>query len=299
MARSRRVRAQAGGHTLTRKLGIQYRPVKLSRVGEAFSVSKYWHPIVDAWNPLYEDILRPFDFNKYVVPRPPVSMGGIPVALFESCPSVLRLPIKWGGSDEVRLPKEVACLREEIGRILQYDRHINPYFTDFFVHITIDNGIVEPGTTQRFPGFHGDGLQGGKFKQKLTCEHSYIYTSVHPTVVALQPFFVAHINEDRYNIFRAFDQQVRPESLFTLRAGHLYLIDPYIVHASPVIHERCRRTFFRLTVTPSELLMPKNTVNPMFEGQGYPARIDVREFVAEPDVSLPLDFYGLGEYLHG
>lgn len=39
--------------------------------------------------------------------------------------------------------------------------------------------------------------------------------------------------------------------------------------------------------------MPKNTINPMFDGQSYPARIDVREFVSEPDQNIPFDFYGL------
>lgn len=273
---------------------IDYRKTELTP-GTYFSIQHFWHPTVDAWNPLYRDITEPFNFHKYTCPRLPVSLGGIDVTLLKQCPSVLRVPIKLGGTDEIRLPKELASIKEPLVRLLQYDYHINPNFTKFFAHLTIDNSVVKPNTTQRFGGFHGDGLQGGKFKQKLVVEHSYIFTDNHPTEVALQPFFVAHINEDRYNIFKEFDKQVKKDLIYHLRAGHVYLIDPYVVHASPTIKEETPRTFFRLTLTPSELLMPKNTVNPMLDGQQYDARVDVRDFVADTDVSIPFDFYGIDE----
>lgn len=277
-----------------RKLNINYRQTRLSDQGSVFHVEKFWHPKIDDWNPLYRDILEPFDFHKFTTARPPIDMGLIPDNPFNKCPSVLRMPIKWGNSDEIRLPKELKPIKEELIRILQYDKWINPNFTKFFAHITIDNSSVEYNKTQRFPGFHGDGLQGGKFKVKQICEHSYIYVNRNPTIVAMQPFFVAHINDSRFNIFKEFDRQIKKNCLYTTRPEHLYLIDPYIVHASPpnMDPRQLQRTFFRLTLTPSELLMPKNTVNPMFDGQIYPARIDVREFVSDPDTSIPLDYYG-------
>lgn len=272
-------------------MDIIYRKAELS-AGEAFFVDEFWHPKIDSWNPLYKDILEPFDFNKYTCPRLPISMGVCSPDAMQACPSVLRLPIKYAFTD-IRLPKELLPIKALLIRLLQYDKFINPYFEDFFAHVTIDNSTVEARATHRFGGFHGDGLQGGKFKKKLIVEHSYIFVSNHPTLFAMQPFFVAHLNEDRYNIFKEFDRQVRPESIYSSMEGHIYLIDPYMVHASPVINKSVNRTFFRLTITPTELLMPKNTVNPMFDGQDYPARIDVREFVSDPDVPVPYDFYGI------
>ncbi|PIN94874.1 hypothetical protein COU53_01820 [Candidatus Pacearchaeota archaeon CG10_big_fil_rev_8_21_14_0_10_30_48] len=279
--------------TKTKRIGINYRKTMLSRDGETFEIGKFWHPIIDSWNPMYRDITEHFDFHKYTCPRPPISLGSIDELVFQDCSDVLRVPIKWGGSNEVRLPKELHSLKDELVRIMQYDRHINPFFTDFFAHITLDNSEVKKDKTQRYPGFHGDGLQGGKFPKKLICEHSYIYVNNNPTEVALHPFFVAHLNDSRYNIFKEFDKQVNRELLYQTIPGHLYLIDPYVVHASPIVKKTTKRTFFRLTLTPSELLMPKNTINPMFEGQEYPARIDVREFVADPDINIPLEYYGL------
>jgi len=272
-------------------MDIVYRKAELS-AGEAFSIEKFWHPTIDSWNPLYKDILEPFDFHKYTCPRLPISMGAQSSDAMRQCPSVLRVPIKYANTD-IRLPAEMAPIKPLLVKLLQYDKFINPFFEELFAHVTIDNSTVEPGTTHRFGGFHGDGLQGGKFKKKLVVEHSYVFVSNHPTLFSLQPFFVAHLNEDRHNIFKEFDRQVQSQSIYTGMDQHLYLIDPYVVHASPLIQKRTERTFFRLTITPTELLMPNNTVNPMFNGQKYPARIDVREFVSEPDVKIPYDLYGL------
>lgn len=281
---------------MTRKTGIVYERTKLTE-GDCFEIGEFWHPVIDGWNPLYKDILEPFNFMKYTCPRPPISMGKFNMDAAKKCPNVLRVPIKWSGSNEIRLPSELTPLREEIERVLQYDRFITgEIWTDFFVHITVHNSEVKAGQTQRFGGFHGDGLQGGKFKNKLICEHSYIATDPYPTVFALKPFFVGHVNEDRYNIFKEFDRQIDERTpMYSGRSEHLYLIDPYMVHASPEMPRDTSRTFIRITATPAELLMPKNTINPMFKGQQYPARIDVREFVADPDQCIPFDFYGLEE----
>lgn len=276
-------------------MDIEYREAQLT-TGMGFDINEYWHPRIDAWSPLYRDILEPFCAHKYTCPRLPISMGPMSALSFRKCPSVLRVPIKRGGSIEVRLPQELYPIAGELKRLLQYDRFINPNFEAFHAHVTIDNSRVEPGNTQRFPGFHGDGLQGGKFKTKLIVEHSYVFVDRFPTEFAMQPFFVAHLNEDRYNVFKEFDRQLNNSSIYRGLPGHCYLIDPYMVHASPVITETCvHRTFFRLTLTPAELLMPRNTINPMFDGQGYEERIDVLDFVADPDINVPLDFYGIGE----
>lgn len=282
----------------TRKLGIVYQQTKLT-IGKAFSISKVWHPKIDSWSPIYTDMLQPFNFHKFTVPRLPIDMGKIDsdsIVALKKCPNVLRVPIKYGNSTEVRLPSELLPIEEEIKRILHYDYFVTgANWKKFHCHLTIHNAIVNPGDTQRFPGFHGDGLQGGKFKKKLLCEHSYVLSDPQPTIISMQPFFVAHLNEDKENIFKAFDQQVRSDSLLGLRPQHLYLIDPYIVHESPKItgKDPILRTFFRLTTTPTELLMPKNTINPMFSGQAYSKRIEVREFVSAPNQEIPYSAYGL------
>jgi|SRR5579872_6660179 len=277
------------------KLGIKYEKTILAK-GEIFTVKKLWHPKIDHWNAIYHNIKKPFNINKFVTPSFPICIGKTKLDLIQKCPNVLRVPIKKGGSDEIRIPKELLCMSDEILRILNYDYFImGAMWKNMFCHLTIHNAFVEAGTTQRFSGFHGDGLQGAKFSKKILCEHSYVMTAPYPTIISMQPYFVAHYNDCRDNIFKAFDQQVKQDSLYRLQEENIYLIDPYVVHASPVLDRSTYRTFFRLTTTPKELLMPKNTINPMFDGQMYPDRIEVREFVTEPSNVIPYNFYGIQE----
>lgn len=281
--------------TDVRKLGIFYEKTILTP-GESFEIKHLWHPKIDAWSPVYRDMMEKFNFNYFTCPRLPINIGKFNMTKARQSPNVLRVPIKYDNSTEIRLPKELLPLKEELQRVLHYDYFVTgDIWKNMFCHITVHNAMVVPGQTQRYPGFHGDGLQGGKFKEKLICEHSYVVTDPEPTIISMQPYFVSHMNEDRDNIFIAFDQQVKKDSLYRMKPGNMYLIDPYIVHESPVITKEALRTFVRITTTPSELLMPKNTVNPMFEGQKYPERIEVREFVGEPDPEIPYDFYGITE----
>jgi hypothetical protein len=269
----------------------RYRKTELSEEGEVFEIESFESQIIDPWSPIYKDITKPFDFHKYTCPRLPISMGQLEERIFENLPDVLRLPIKWNGSNEVRLPKELSSLDETLKIIMQYDRQINPFFTEFFTHITIDNSEVDAGRTQRYPGFHGDDLQDGDYTTKA-CAHSYVYVNNNPTEITMQPFFVAHLGGKGYNVFKEFDRQVKRVSTFKTIPNHLYLMDPYVVHASPKVEETTRRIFFRLTLTPSELLLPNNTINPMFAEKKYPVKNEVKEFGEDPDIDLPLEYYG-------
>lgn len=276
------------------KLNIKYDSTPLTH-GEEIPVGLFWHPTVDGWSPLYDGIRRPFDARLYTAPRLPVDMGRFNTGAAKRCPNVLCLPIKQAGISTILLPKELLPLKEEIVRVLQYDRHImGSMWEDLFVHITVHTAIVKRGETLRHPGFHSDGLQGGKFKTKLLAEHSYLVTDKVPTVFAMQPYFVGHLNEDRDNFFAEFDRQTTDRTpLFQALQGHLYLVDPYMVHVSPAVPEDVERTFVRITTAPMELTAPSCTPNPMFGLPAHPERIDVREFLSDPDGEVPLHLYGL------
>lgn len=279
-----------------RTTDIKYQETILSGRGTTTVCGQaLWHPTVDEWNPCYTDILQPFNSYKYTCPRPPISLGRFNTATAKTCPNVLRMLIKLGDSYTIYLPEELEPLKEDILRLMNYDRYImGDVWKSMFVHITIDNKVVQPKETHRYPGYHGDGLQGAKFREKDLCEHSYIVVDREPTVFALQPFFVAHLNDARYNIFKEFDRQITPGTpLFRTLPNHVYLIDPYMVHCSPFMQETGSRTFIRITTTPEELLVPKNTVNPMLGNQNYQPRLDVRDFVSTPDLEIPYDHYGL------
>lgn len=172
-------------------------------------------------------------------------------------------------------------------------RHVDPVNRVARRMVGTDASEIEPDHYHRFPGFHGDGIQGTKLTPKVNVEHSYIVTTAPATEFCLQPFFLKHLDEAKHNFFLEFDKQAKKDNIYTSLPGHLYLIDPYMVHRTPKITKKCRRVFVRITYAFTELQHPKNTVNPMFEGQQYEKRVDIRENLTPFEFAVPYHLYGI------
>lgn len=274
---------------------IMYDDVSLSDVGEVWEIRKVWMPKAKSWSKLYDDILEPFNFDNYLYPRLPIDLGPTDMGVVAQCPRVLRCTIKPVGTLKVSLPVELLPMKPVLERLLEYEYMINPGLENFEAHLTLDHGVVPAGHTQRFPGFHGDGLQGGKFKEKLVCEHSYISSTGKGTEVCLQPFFLKHLDEDIYNIFKTFDQQAEEVNVYGTIPGHVYLMDPYVVHRTPLFEVETVRSFFRLTIANNELPIEYNTLNPMLGQEKYEFKLDIRDYLQPPDVPIPYSIHGLSE----
>ena len=207
------------------------------------------------------------------------------------------MPLKYPGDETALVPEEFKSILPLIKRLFGYEKNISNNWKEFAAHITIDHRIVEPNSTQRFPGFHGDDLQGGIFQPKLITAHSYIITSNPTTEVCLQPFFVAHLRDTFEKVFDAFDQQARLEDVGDILPDHVDLVDPPTVHRSPVLEEEADRVFLRITFSPKEMLLPHNTVNPLFNDRPYPGddaiHLDESWFLVTPDRDIPYRFYGI------
>ena len=255
-------------------------------------------PRVDPEHPFYHHQHEPFNIARYRFCAPPIEIGAsrldytvLPAVLT----NVLRLPIKFPGT-EYRLPVEIAPFADLIERVARYESGFNARHRECFVHVTIDDSEVLPGEYHRYPGFHGDGVQGAKFSQReyTPIEHSYVFVSEPPTEFCLQPFFVEHLNDARHNLFHEFERQIREANIVGTLPWHVYLIDPYMIHRTPPILVGCRRIFFRITFCYTELQHPKNTQNPHFPESGvYAARWDVRNFLTTYPGQIPWEMYGL------
>ncbi len=252
-----------------------------------------WTPTIDPGNIAYYTLFKPFDKGNFLYPRPPIDMGAFKTeGLLKCTQNVLRMPIKFPGT-EYRIPVELASLIPLIERVSDYESFLNPDHEKVFAHITFDKSSVLPDEHHRFPGFHGDGFQGTKLTPKIVVEHSYIMTTSPPTEFCLQPFFVNHLDDAKHNIFMEFDKQAKENNIYKSIPNHLYLIDPYMVHRTPLIKEKVERLFIRITFSFSELEHPKNTVNPLFPAYEYKDRIEVRQGLAEFDAEVPYNLYGL------
>jgi hypothetical protein len=252
-------------------------------------------PCVEPKHPFYREQHETFDLDKYMYPRMPIELGNSELSFDQITESVnvLRTPIKFPGTAYL-IPQELKAFFPLIRRVAEYEAGVNQRHDDCCVHITIDKSTVKEGETHRYPGFHGDGVQGAKFSQKsyLPIEHSYILTSSPPTEFCIQPFFFRHLNDAKHNIFHEMELQVRECNIYKTLPWHLYLIDPYMVHRTPTIKTATERLFVRITYAYSELLNPHNTVNPHFGEQEYEPRHDIRKFLTTYPADVPWNMYG-------
>lgn len=158
-------------------------------------------------------------------------MGLVP-PIHGAPPNVLRMPLKFSNTSYV-IPRQLEALEPVIRRVAEYEKYLcsdnSIDHDDTFCHITYDSSTVNAGEYHRFPGFHGDGIQGTKLTPKVFVEHSYILTSAPLTEFCLQPFFLKHLDEAKHNYFLEFDRQAKETNVYGSLPNHLYLIDPYIV----------------------------------------------------------------------
>ena len=276
---------------------IRYAQPKLSKRNPIeFQAKGLWTPKVDADNPAYISLTQPFNLNQFLYPRPPIDLGlyNWTEPAKRGILNVLRMPIKFPGTS-YKIPTSLGGWEDLIRRVAEYEAFINPDHDKTFSHITIDMSMVKAGTFHRYPGFHGDGIQGTKLTPKVRVEHSYILTSAPPTEFCLQPFFLKHLDESKHNYFLEFDRQAKEANVYGSLPDHLYLIDPYMVHRTPKITMDTLRLFVRITYAFTELQHPKNTINPLFTGQKYNKRVDIRENLVANEFEVPWHLYGLSK----
>lgn len=273
---------------------IRYQQPKITKsIEPQYDPQGLWTPTIDADNIAYNSLFQPFNLNQYLYCRPPIDMGLVDADMREDCPvNVLRMPLKYPGTSYF-VPEEIKPIEGLIKRVAEYEKFINKEHDNCFCHVTYDRSVVKADEYHRFPGFHGDGIQGTKLTPKVNVEHSYILTTSPPTEFCLQPFFLKHLDESKHNYFKEFDKQAHEVNVRGTLPNHLYLIDPYMVHRTPKITEDCSRVFIRITYAFTELEHPKNTINPHFEGQVFEKRIDIRQNLCENEFPVPYHLYGL------
>ena len=272
---------------------IVYDTAEVSATGETIPIRDVWMPTVSSESIVYRHLCDPFSFEHFTSPRLPIDLGPFDIDAVSTTPRVLRMTVKPVGSMEISLPDELLPLRDYIVSIIEYDNMVNGNLKDNEVHITTDYSFQEANTTQRFPGWHVDGLQGGKFKDKLQAEHSYVIATTNPTEFCVQPFFIKHYDEDKTNFFKAFDQQARNINTFRGLSNHTYLMDAYMVHRTPLIQESGYRGFIRVTVANNPLPIEFNTLNPMLDQESAPYKLDIRDWLRAPDTGIDYARYGL------
>ena len=213
---------------------------------------------------ILKDVNRVWDLSQFQTIRRPVVMGRFD--FLYRYPRILDLPIKMLDS-EYRIPEEVRGMRGFIQQAINFEHSLNPRVDSYYCYLTIDQGWVEPGQTQRRAGCHVDGFQGARINPKGMINRSYLTSNCLTSVFYPHAFQTQHLREDRDNFFLDFDRQAREDLAWRPQAGEIVLADAYCVHRCDVAIKKVWRTFARVSFDVREFDRLGNTHNPMFKYQ--------------------------------
>lgn len=190
--------------------------------------------------PLLEDLNRPFDVERFLVPHHPINVGVLSADEQRSflapgdARNVLDLPIKFPGSD-FRLPMEYAQWAPVVQRIADAEWALNPTcYDEYYCYLTLRREHVEPGDQGHYAPCHVDGFQGARWQPKVRANHTYTVTNCLPTMYFPQSFDLRPLDLSRHDAFWEMNRQV---ALTNAEHGWndypdfaLMLMDAYCVH---------------------------------------------------------------------
>jgi hypothetical protein len=228
-------------------------------------------------SPVYDRARKVFSQEGYMYPAPPLFLGKRDIAFPEETTMVLRLLIKEPGSNFM-LPRKLDFLADDIKGCSAYQREYFPRWAERFAYLTIRSG---PVTTSKDETFHVDGFQGISVPRHIP-EQNYLWTSDHPTLFSMQPYFVEGIDPGLHNIHDWFEAKTNKSTLFAGVEKGLYIFDPFHVHARRKVSAGTRRSMFRLCFSPVEIRDDSNMVN-IYLPRGPYNRDDIRNRLVSYD----------------
>ncbi len=178
---------------------------------------------------------------------------------------ILDMPIKMPHSNKYSIPKELKQWYSVIKRIIELEHHFNSYIDKYYAYITIDQGYVKKGMTQRHEGCHVDGFQGGRIKNKNSINRSYIISDVDTTLIYNQKFKVNLLDENKHDFFKELELQSNKNNIWQPEPYEIVLMNVYTVHKAAIAKSDGYRTFFRISYDVREFDRLGNTHNPMFD----------------------------------
>ncbi len=212
---------------------------------------------------LIQDINQVWDPKRFSIPHRPYTVRSVPSGLVLSPKKdVLDMPI--------RLPYGSLCISDEavkeiVGMCFQFEKLINPELDNYYCYLTINQGVVRSGGTQRKPGVHFDGMQGVRYPEHFRVCHQYLVASALPTNFYVQSFDASKLEPGKHNWFAAFEAQKKEDNRYAARPFDLVFMTAYCPHAATVAEEPTDRTFIRVEFSLKRFDRLGNSVNPQME----------------------------------
>lgn len=247
--------------------GDKFTLTELGNYGFSIGI-RQWKEKFDKNHFIIKTVHSKFDKDNFSFPHTPLYVSEISNTTKFSRQNnikVLDMPIKFPGSSDYSLPKELAQFDEAISKIVAFEHNINPYVNQYYAYLTIDQEYLPSYSYQRKSGCHTDGFQGASVKNKRPINRSYIIYDQIPTVFYPQKFIASHLDEKVDNFFLSFDSQADRSLAITFDPYSIILMNAYTVHRSALASYSTYRTFLRVSYDTMMYNRLGNTHNPMFD----------------------------------
>lgn len=194
----------------------------------------------------------------------------------------LYLPVvmDWDrGQGDIRLPPNLeGGVHEMISMAMLHSlRHNKRAYR--YVYLSARKGWATPDNPLNRPGWHCDGFG--------TNDVNYIWWTGPGTRFAIQPF--QGIVSDHNRSMKQFDEQVNPALVTTYPEKGLFMIDPSVVHATPIIEPPgCMRQYIKISMSDAQYNLENNSHNYLFN---YRWRMHSRDTIRNDPHRSQLDYY--------
>lgn len=185
----------------------------------------------------------------------------------------LYLPIRMEGFG-LRIPDNLLHLASFVKACERWPHR--PYR---YTYISARKGYATPDNPLNRPGWHCDGFG--------TDDLNFVWWVGPGTRFAIQEF--EGICSDHNRALREFDRQVKAECIVTYPERGGYVIDPSVVHATPVIEPPgCMRQYVKISLSDHRYNLENNSHNYAFE---YEWPLHPRELLRNDPHYAGKDYY--------
>jgi hypothetical protein len=199
-----------------------------------------------------------WNLSEFQTPHLPVIVGSINderMFTFKNI-RVLDMPIYMPGQGWC-IPPVLEQFLEAINLTREHEG-LYGYEDTHYVYITVDQKIVQKGSTGRRPGLHTDAF-GGEIDEEVT--HTYILSDMIPTRFFSDCFPISTL--DCQESIDQFKMYAKNPAYYPCK--QLLLLDPYVVHESMPAHMNTQRTFVKISYSRKKYNRTDNTLNELFD----------------------------------
>jgi hypothetical protein len=198
----------------------------------------------------------------------PVQVSRFPLTDLQEVMYYLYLPVIMEGTAglyDLRVPDNVQCCLGMIQSAIEDSKDLGRIYR--YVYLSARKGWATADNPLNRPGWHCDGFG--------TDDLNYVWWKGEGTRFTNQR--LEGISTDHNESLKQFDAMIDYRGVYTPPQGHLYRLEPDVVHATPIIEKPGWRQFVKVSLSNHKYNLENNSHNYLFD-YDWPleARADTR-----------------------